>query len=107
MIEPSMEELILNGVAEVAGVDSETGEFLYNFTSKLREVMPDLWNERLSFIHAEIMYFWQNGFIDVEDMDTRNPSIFLTPLALDESAISELPEDKQSSFREIKRLFER
>jgi hypothetical protein len=40
-------------------------------------------------------------------MDTRNPAIFLTPLALDEDAIAELPEDKQSSFREIKRLFER
>jgi hypothetical protein len=107
MIEPSMEELILNGVAEVAGVDSDTGEFLYNFTPKLREVMPELWNQRLNFIHEEIMYFWENGFIEVEDMDTRNPAIFLTPLALDEDAIAELPEDKQSSFREIKRLFER
>jgi hypothetical protein len=107
MIEPSMEELILNGVAEVAGVDSETGEFLYNFTPKLREVMPDLWNKRLNFIHEEIMYFWENGFIEVEDMDTTNPAIFLTPLALDDAAIAQLPEDKQSSFREIKRLFER
>ncbi len=76
MIEPSMEELILSGVVEVAGVDAESGEFLYNFTPKLKELMPDLWNERLDFIHQEIMFFWENGFLDVEDMDSGNPVIF-------------------------------
>lgn len=107
MIEPSMEELILNGVVEVAGVDAETGEFLYNFTPKLKEVMPELWNERLDFIHGEIMFFWENGFIEAEDMDTINPKVFLTDLANDEDAIAELPKDKQESLREIKRMFEK
>jgi hypothetical protein len=107
MIEPSMEELILNGVVEVAGVDSETGEFLYNFTPKLKEVMPELWNERLDFIHGEIMFFWENGFMEAEDMDSTNPKIFLTDLANDLDAIAELPKDKQESLKEIKRLFEK
>jgi hypothetical protein len=107
MIEPSMEELILNGVVEVAGVDAETGEFLYNFTPKLKEVMPELWNERLDFIHGEIMFFWENGFIEAEDMDTINPKVFLTDMANDEDAIAELPKDKQESLREIKRMFEK
>jgi hypothetical protein len=107
MIEPSMEELILNGVVEVAGVDSETGEFLYNFTPKLREVMPELWNERLDFIHGEIMFFWENGFIEAEDMDSINPKVVLTDLADDEDAIAQLPRDKQESLREIKRMFEK
>jgi len=107
MIEPSMEELILNGVVEVAGVDSETGEFLYNFTPKLREVMPELWNERLDFIHGEIMFFWENGFIEAEDMDSINPKVVLTDLADDEDAIAQLPADKQESLREIKRMFEK
>jgi hypothetical protein len=107
MIEPSMEELILNGVVEVAGVDSETGEFLYNFTPKLKEVMPELWNERLDFIHGEIMFFWENGFMEAEDMDSINPKILLTDLANDPEAIAELPKDKQESLKEIKRLFEK
>jgi len=102
-----MEELILNGVVEVAGVDSETGEFLYNFTPKLREVMPELWNERLDFIHGEIMFFWENGFIEAEDMDSINPKVVLTDLADDEDAIAQLPADKQESLREIKRMFEK
>jgi hypothetical protein len=33
MLEPSIEELILNGVVEVSGIDPQTGEFLYNFTN--------------------------------------------------------------------------
>jgi hypothetical protein len=107
MIEPSMEELILSGVVEVAGIDSETGEFLYNFTHKLKELMPELWNERLDFIHQEIMYFWETGFLDVEEMDSKNPIVFLTPMAFDEEEISNLPEDKRESLEEIKRLFER
>jgi hypothetical protein len=107
MIEPSMEELILNGVVEVAGIDAKSGEFLYNFTPKLRELMPELWNERLDFIYKEIMYFWENGFIEAEGIDGVNPVVLLTELANDESAISELPEDKQESLREIKRMFER
>jgi hypothetical protein len=107
MIEPSMEELILNGVVEVAGIDADTGEFLYNFTPKLRELMPDLWNERLDFIHNEVMYFWEKGFIDAQGMDDINPTVLLTDLAHDEDAISELPPEKQESLREIKRLFEK
>jgi len=102
-----MEELILSGVVEVAGIDSETGEFLYNFTHKLKELMPELWNERLDFIHQEIMYFWETGFLDVEEMDSKNPIVFLTPMAFDEEEISNLPEDKRESLEEIKRLFER
>ena len=107
MIEPSMEELILNGVVEVAGIDADTGEFLYNFTPKLRELMPDLWNERLDFIHNEIMYFWEKGFLDAAGMDDVNPVVLLTDLAHDEDAISELPPERQQSLREIKRLFEK
>jgi hypothetical protein len=107
MIEPSMEELILNGVVELAGIDSETGEFLYNFTPKLKELMPELWNERLDFIYEEVMFFWENGFMEVEGMETMNPTIFLTPLAFDEAAVAELPQDKQDSFKEIKRLFKK
>ena len=102
-----MEELILNGVVEVAGIDSNTGEFLYNFTPKLKELMPDLWNERLDFIYNEIMYFWERGFIDAHDIDGIDPVVLLTDLAKDEDAVSELPLEKQESLREIKRLFEK
>ena len=32
------EDLILSGALEVAGVDIDTGEMLYNFTEKLKDI---------------------------------------------------------------------
>jgi hypothetical protein len=63
MIPPTMEELILSGAVEVAGLDSDSGEFLYSFTPKLREIMPALWNDRLEFIYEEVVHFEELGFI--------------------------------------------
>lgn len=105
MIEPSIEELILSGVVEVAGIDSTTGEFLYNFTHKLREVMPEMYNERLEFIQTEVMFFLELGFLDIEESEDNNPVIFLNEKSFNEYEISQLPKDKQESLREIKRIF--
>lgn len=106
MIPPTMEELILSGAVEVAGVDSETGEFLYSFTPKLREIMPGLWNERLEFIFEEVVYFEELGFLYVEDPESKNPIISLTEKAFDEQEIRQLPIDKQQVIRELKKLLE-
>jgi len=107
MMEPSIEELILNGIVEVAGIDPNTGEFLYNFTPMLQELMPDMWNEKLDTINKEIMFFWQLGFLQIDNMGSRNPLISLTEKAVDQEAILQLPEEKQVVFEELKKLFER
>jgi hypothetical protein len=107
MLEPSIEELLLSGVIEVSSIDKDTGEFLYSFTSKLTELMPDLWNDKMQEINKELMFFWENGFIDVQDNDTDNPLISLTELALDLEAIAQLPEDKQEILAKLKKFFEK
>lgn len=105
MIPPTMEELILSGAVEVAGIDSESGEFLYSFTPKLRELMPALWTDRLDFIYEEIVNFEELGFLFVEDIDSKNPIISLTDKAFNEDEIAQLPKDKQQTIRELRRLF--
>jgi len=37
-----IEDLILSGALEVSGIDIDTGEMLYNFTDKLKDINPDL-----------------------------------------------------------------
>jgi F0F1-type ATP synthase epsilon subunit len=106
MLEPSIEELILNGVVEVSGIDPQTGEFLYNFTNKLYDVMPDYFSERLDFVRTEMAFFLELGFLEVNDPDAENPIIFLTDKAFEEDEISKLSENKQKSLKEVKRLFE-
>lgn len=98
-----IEKLILAGAVEVAGIDSETGEFLYSFTDKVQDIMPQLYQKHLNFIHQEVLYFWEKGFLHIDDFAKANPYISLTPLALNEEAIAQLPPKKIEILNEIKR----
>ena len=104
MENPSIEDLILNGIIEVSGIDSESGEFLYNFTKDFREAMPEIYEIHIQYIYNEIMYLWEKGFVHLEDVETDNPIVSLTKKALDEHEISSLPEDKQDALKELKRI---
>jgi hypothetical protein len=104
MKETSIEDLILSGAIEVSGIDSETGEFLYNFTQKMKEVLPELYNLHINDVYKDIMYFWERGFVDVSDMTSSNPKVKLTEKAFNSEAISKLPKEKMMSLYEIKRI---
>lgn len=99
-----LDNLILQGAVEVSGMDMETGEMLYNFTDKLIDVMPDLYREHMNNVDSEIMYFWQYGFLSMNDITEKNPIVRLTSKAMDDVEISKLPKDKQNSLIEIKRI---
>jgi hypothetical protein len=100
----AIDKLILEGALEVGGIDIESGEILYNFTDKLKEVMPELYNEHLNFVNSEIMYLWETGFLSIESLLEDNPKVNLTLKAYDTDKIKELPQDKQRSLLEIKRI---
>ena len=104
MDEINIEDLILNGVLEVAAVDSETGEFLYTFTPLLREAMPALYKVHADTVHEEIMFLWEYGFLQMSNFTEKNPTISLTSKAFDDIEISKLSPEKQASLREIKRI---
>lgn len=104
MKEPSIEDLILAGAIEVAAVDPTTGEFLYQFTDKLKDVMPDLYNAHLSNIHKEIMFFFEYGFVDILDFTEENPTVQLTEKAFDKNEIAKLSPDAVQALNEIKRV---
>jgi len=100
----TIEKLILEGALEIGGIDVENGEILYNFTNKLKDVMPELYNEHLNFVNAEIMYLWERGFVSIENFVEENPRVRVTDKALNAEEISKLPKDRQRSLDEIKRI---
>ena len=100
----TIEKLILDGALEIGGIDVENGEILYNFTNKLKDVMPELYNEHLNFVNAEIMYLWERGFVSIEDFVEQNPRVRITDKANDQQEISKLPKERQRSLEEIKRI---
>lgn len=98
-----IEDLILSGALQAAGVDAETGDFLYQFTPKLKEVYPELYHEHVNHVNNELMRLWEKGFVDINIMD-ENPIVKLTPKAFDELEVSKLSKDDKWSIEEIKRL---
>ena len=97
-----VEEMIRSGALELEGIDSESGEFLYKITEKMKDINRTLYNEHLNMIYADTMYFWERGFLDISDFSSLNPMISLTSKAFDPKAISELSLEKAELFIRIK-----
>lgn len=98
-----IDKLILNGAMEMAGIDSKTGEILYQFTPKLKEVMPELYNEHLNFVNAELMRLWEKGFVNM-DLMSDSPIVTLSEKAFNEEEISSLSDQDRWAIQEVKRL---
>lgn len=98
-----IDELILSGAMEVAGVDSKTGEFLYVFTPKLKDVMPELYDEHLNQVNSEIMRLWEMGFVNL-DLMSSTPLVTLSDKAFDKKEILKLSKEDRWSIEEIKRI---
>jgi hypothetical protein len=99
----AIDQLILSGALEVAGIDMETGDPIYNFTEKLIEVSPELHKEVSIYFSRETMSLWSDGFLDM-DVTEKNPMVTLTSKASDESEIDKLSKEKQHTLKEIIRV---
>lgn len=98
--EDYIETLILNGALEIAALDMETGEPLYRFTEKLKEVSPDLYNLQSGMFHNGIMLLWQNGFLDI-NLELDDPLVRLTPKAFDKNEIDKLDKENIQMLKGI------
>ncbi len=99
----AIEKLILNGALEVAGVDSKTGEILYSFTPKVKEIMPKLYEEHINHVNKEILKLWEYGFVNINFLED-NPNVTLTAKAFDQEALSKVPQEMIWGLEEVKRL---
>lgn len=102
----AIDYLILNKALEVAGVDSKTGELLYAFTPKIKDIMPELYHEHLNHVNSEIMGMWEKGFVNV-DFFAEEPVVTLTEKAFNQEEILKLSKDHQWALEEMKRLMKK
>lgn len=96
----AIDQLILAGALEVAGIDIDTGEPVYNFTEKLIDVSPELHKEVALYFSRETMSLWSQGFLDM-DVTEANPLVTLTEKALNVEEVSKLSKESQSTLNEI------
>jgi len=95
--------LILQGALEVAGVDSESGEFLYSVTPKMQEVMPDMYEDHITQVNRDILNLWEKGYVNVDFLST-NPMVTISAKGLDKSEVSKLTKPEIWALEEVKRL---
>lgn len=98
-----IDALILNGALEVAAIDMKTGEPLYKFTDKLKEISPELYETQQAMFHEEIMSLWGDGFINLDPME-ENPKVTLTPKAFSATEVEKLDDGKRSTLKEVIRI---
>jgi hypothetical protein len=96
----AFEELLLSGAVEISGIDEQSGEMLFKFTEKLKDVDPHLYSKMTDFFHQELMKLWEKGFISM-DITQRNPAVSLTQKALDEIAVGDLSVDQRVHLEDI------
>ena len=101
-----MNKLILDGALEVSAMDQETGELLYSFTPKIKDVMPELYKEHMQTVNKDIMNLWEKGFVNM-DFFVEDPTITLTDTAFDINLVKNLSKQEQWSLFEVKRLLKR
>ena len=95
--------LILEGALEIGALDAETGEFLYTITPKMKEVMPELYEEHIRFINKDILNLWEKGFVDINFLED-DPVVKLSKKAFNKKAVSELSKQESWALTEVKRL---
>lgn len=99
-----LEQLILSGAAEFAGLDPDTGEMLYSFTDKLESVSPHLYKKINESFYQEILALWQLGFLEMNMLEP-NPQVNLTKKSFDPAETSRLEDNLRVALRDIIRAY--
>jgi hypothetical protein len=102
----AIDYLLLNGGLEVVGLDSDNGEFLYAFTPKIKELMPELYEEHIGDVNKNVLKLWEMGYLEIDFMQ-QDPVITLGAKSFDLGELSKLSKDDQWHLNEIKRLLKR
>ena len=98
-----IEKLILDGGLETVGIDQETGELLYSFTPKIKNLMPDLYDEHMTEVNSCVMKLWEKGFLNI-DFFAPDPLITLAEKSFDKAAVEALSKKDRWNLFEIIRL---
>jgi hypothetical protein len=101
--EDQIERMILEGSLEVAGIDKETGEFLYTFTEKMADLYPELYHEAQTHFSKEMMVLWEQEFISMDVTDS-NPIVSITEKALDQEEVDKLAPEVRAILKEVIRI---
>lgn len=85
----AIDALILKGLIEVNSIDPQTGEFMYQITPELVNMMPWFAEESEKMFLDHLDDLWVKGFITMDKFE-ENPEVRLTTLAFDQDSVDKL-----------------
>ena len=100
-----LDNLILEGGIEFSGIDSDTGEMLYTLTPKIKDLMPELYEEHINFINNDLMALWEKGFVDI-DLFNDDPLIYISDKSYNQDEVMRLSKEERWSLQELKRTID-
>ena len=89
MINNMLDELILNGSVEVAGLN-EKGEFLYSFAKNLDEINPGLFDHIASAVNQYLISLFAKGFLDIHKNEDGTDGFSLTEKGINVDNLDQL-----------------
>jgi len=97
-----IDTLILEGALVISGVDSDTGDIVYTFTDKLKEMAPDLYDGFIEMIQQSVMSLWEKGFVNM-NVTEQNPKVSLTKMTLNKEAWNILNDTEIQTIKALMR----
>lgn len=79
-IDRIIEKFIEEGIIEMHGIDSYTGEFTYKLTSKAKEMFPELYEDHFAHVNQMAFELWQKGLIEMKFDEDSGPMVMLKDL---------------------------
>lgn len=98
--EEIIEQLILEGAVEFSGLDAR-GNILFNFTSKVEEIAPNIYKYIQSQQMKDINDLWVDGYVSFDDLTSESPMIAITQKALDQAEVEKLDIHKRVILEQI------
>ena len=95
-----LEQLILDGIVEFAGLD-KNGEMLYAFSPDLESRAPGIFKIVQETHMQDIYYLWEQGYLAM-DATQANPLVTPTAKALMPEEVEKLPDYMQLLLEQIK-----
>ena len=81
--------LFMKGLIEISSIDQNTGEFLYQFSPDIIDIIPNFEEDNQKMFLENLDVLWIKGFIAM-DKTEENPIVSLTDLALDPESVANL-----------------
>jgi len=92
--------LLFSGAVEICGIDEQSGEMLFRFTEKLKDVDPLLYKKMTDSFYKELLSLWEKGFIAM-DITEENPAVSITEKALSALDVGELNIEQRLQLEDI------